>query len=150
MTEIHEGGCQCGAVRYRFTGRPLTLYLCHCKECQKQSASAFGMSLWVRRDSFEILSGTPKVWSRPAASGGQMVCAFCSDCGSRLFHAGGPESETISLKAGSLDDTSWLRPAGHIWTKSAQTWMPLDGAFAFEGEPPDDETLIAAYAEQVH
>ena len=148
MTEIHHGGCQCGAVRYRFSGRPLTLYLCHCTECQKQSSSAFGMSLWVPRASFEITSGTPKFWSRPAASGGQVVCAFCADCGSRLFHAGAEDSEVVSLKAGSLDDTSWLKPAGHIWTGSAQKWVPLEGAFAFEGEPPDDEILITCYSEQ--
>lgn len=150
MTEIHEGGCQCGAVRYRFSGRPLTLYLCHCGECQKQSSSAFGMSLWVPRNEFEITSGTPKFWTRSADSGGRVVCAFCPDCGSRLFHAGEPESETISLKAGSLDDTSWLKPAGHIWTKSAQSWVPIEGAFVFETEPPDDETLIAHYAEMAH
>ncbi|MEM7225667.1 MAG: GFA family protein [Pseudomonadota bacterium] len=147
MTEIHEGGCQCGAVRYRFTGRPQTLYLCHCRDCQKQSASAFGMSLWVARENFEIVQGTPKVWIRGAASGGQVICSFCPECGSRLFHAGAPDSEVVSLKAGSLDDTSWLKPAGHLWTKSAQPWMRLDGAFAFEGEPPDDEILTACYAD---
>ena len=121
---FREGGCQCGAIRYRFAASaPITLYCCHCTECQKQASSAFGMSLWLRRAELEILSGRPKVWSRKADSGNDMVCAFCPDCGSRLYHAASPDSATVSLKAGSLDDTGWLAPRGHIWTKSAQPWV---------------------------
>lgn len=151
MPEMHHGGCQCGAIRYRFSGPPLTLYLCHCTECQKQSASAFGMSLWVPRAKLEILSGEPKFWQRGADSGRTMVCAFCPDCGSRLYHAESPDSETVSLKAGSLDDKAGLKPAAHIWIKSAQPWVDLSGVppqHVHETEPANDDALIAAYDEQ--
>lgn len=125
MPEHREGGCQCGAVRYRINGAPLTLYLCHCKECQKQASSAFGMSLWLRRADLEHLSEAPKFWTRKADSGREVVCAFCPDCGSRLYHAESHDSEIVSLKAGSLDDTSWLRPVGHVWAKSKQPWVEI-------------------------
>jgi len=148
MPEIREGGCQCGAIRYRFSAAPLTLYLCHCTECQKQSSSAFGMSLWLRRADLEFLSGALKFWQRGTDSGGSMVCAFCPDCGTRLYHAASHDSEIVSLKAGSLDDTSWLRPIGHIWTRSAQPWVPLDrdgNALIYETQPDQDEKLIERY-----
>ncbi len=144
MPDNLEGGCQCGAVRYRITSPPLTLYLCHCTECQKQSSSAFGMSMWVRRSDLEIVQGDPKVWKRPAASGGTVSCAFCPTCGSRLYHHASDDPEIISVKAGSLDDTSWLRPVGHIWTRSRQPWAEIDDAppsLAYEQEPSDFDEL---------
>ena len=127
MTEVLEGGCQCGAVRYRITGAPLTLYACHCTDCQKQASSAFGLSLWVRRDDFEVTRGEPKLWRRRAESGRMKACAFCADCGSRIYHASEGDPEVFSVKGGSLDDTRWLRPLGHIWTRSAQPWVSFEG-----------------------
>lgn len=147
--EIREGGCQCGAVRYGFSGEPIVLYLCHCTECQKQSSSAFGMSLRVRRADFVLIHGEPKFWERGAESGNSVVCAFCPDCGTRLYHASSHESEDVSLKAGSLDDTSDLHPVGHLWTRSAQPWVAIDreaAAFAFETEPADFDATLERWA----
>ena len=58
------GGCQCGAVHYEIRGQPKSLYVCHCRECQKQSASAFGISVIIKRADFRITRGEVKVWSR--------------------------------------------------------------------------------------
>jgi len=104
------GGCQCGAVRYEVTAPPVRTYICHCLECRKQSASAFGISVWVRRADFTLGSGTPRFWSRPTDSGRVLDCAFCPGCGSRLWHeyAGG-NSEFLTLKGGSLDEPVDLR-----------------------------------------
>lgn len=146
MAKTLEGGCQCRKVRYRVTGPPLTFYACHCTECQKQSASAFGLSLWVKRSDFAIVSGQPKFFDRPADSGNITRCAFCPDCGTRLYHAPGDNTEIYSLKAGSLDDLSGLTPVGHIWIRSKQAWVDLAGLpggdLAFETEPPDFEPLL--------
>ena len=59
MTDDILGGCLCGAVRYRFAGSPLAFYVCHCTDCQKQTGSAFGLSMIVKRDDVELLQGTP-------------------------------------------------------------------------------------------
>ena len=146
MARRLEGGCQCGAVRYRVTGAPLTYYACHCWECRKQSASAFGLSFWVKRSDFELTSGELKFWERPADSGDTTVCAFCPDCGSRLYHFGRHTPDTLSLKAGALDDTAGLVPVGHIWTRGKQDWVDLDclpgGDLTFEQEPPDFDEFL--------
>ncbi|MET0743309.1 MAG: GFA family protein, partial [Microvirga sp.] len=63
------GGCQCGTIRYAITGPPHEIYVCHCRECRKQSASAFGISVVVDSASLRLLQGSPRRWSRPTDSG---------------------------------------------------------------------------------
>lgn len=67
--------CQCGEVCYKSLGKSVALYICHCRECQKQSASAFGITLDIRRQGFQITQGTPKYWRRTTDSGGKLKCA---------------------------------------------------------------------------
>ena len=143
-----EGGCQCGAIRYRLLRAPIALYACHCRDCQKQSASAFGMSMWVARDAIEFRGAEPRIYSTRGGSGREKHCAFCGDCGTRLYHATGGGRAPLSVKAGSLDDTSGLTPTCHLWTKRAQPWTaPMrENALCFEAEPDSEETLIAQWS----
>lgn len=146
MSKNLEGQCQCGDVRYRVTGTPVTVFACHCTECQRQSSSAFGMALWVRNAEVDIVGVEPKHWVRTMPSGGRMECSFCPNCGTRLFHKLLGQSELISIKPGTLDDTSWLKPAGHIWTGSAQHWMTFDpDSLQYEGNPDGYADLMAAW-----
>jgi len=112
---MRTGRCQCGEICYKSIGEPFALYICHCQECQKQSASAFGVSLEVSRSGFQVTQGTPKYWSRVAESGGRIRCAFCPTCGSRIWHESDPISETISIKGGSLNESIDVSNAIHIW-----------------------------------
>jgi hypothetical protein len=134
------GGCQCGAVRYEIRGQPVSLYVCHCRECQKQSSSAFGISVIVARADFHLTQGEMKIWSRPTDSGGTLACAFCPTCGARVWHATVGADETISVKGGSLDDPPDLRAAFHIWTvrKLAGVVIP-ETAKQFPGEPDRED-----------
>ncbi len=141
------GGCQCGAVRYQIElERILTLYCCHCRECQLQSASAFAMSLKIMREDFELISGELATWQRVAESGRINRANFCSSCGVRVFHDGGPSSEMVSLKAGLLDEIGSLEPVGHIWCRSALTWTAADeGLFVYPTQPRTYDALIAEW-----
>jgi hypothetical protein len=112
---MRTGRCQCGEIRYESMGEALALYICHCHECQKQSASAFGISLEVPRASFRVKQGTPKFWNRATDSGRNLRCAFCPTCGSRLWHESESTSETISIKGGSLDEPIDVSNAIHVW-----------------------------------
>jgi len=142
-----EGGCQCGAVRYTLGGPPVVFYICHCTECQKQSSSGFGESFRVRRADLGI-AGTCATFTRPAPSG-NVACDFCPSCGTRLFHRRAKYSETLNIKAGTLDQTGWLSPAGHIWTRSKQPWVIIEpDALVYDGQPSDgDAALIARWRE---
>ncbi len=146
------GGCQCGAVRYRLSGEPRMLYACHCTDCQKQSSSAFGMSLIVDRDKVEFTAGCERIktWDTFGDDGELKRCDFCPDCGTRIYHAGEYAGEPLSIKAGSLDDTGWLRPVAQIWLRSAQPWLTFDRRKfqCFETEPDDEAQLEKAWRRQ--
>ena len=131
------GGCQCGRVRYSLSGFPLVFYLCHCMECQRHTSSAFGESLRVNAADMTV-EGELAVFARVAESGARREGRFCPNCGVRIFH-GTEGSAEVNIKAGTLDDTSWLRPAGHIWTRSRQAFLRWDDADAlvYETQPDD-------------
>lgn len=124
-----DGGCQCGSVSYRVEGEPLGLAVCHCTECQRQSGSAFGMSLAVPSGAFKLRSGMLKTFEVICASGRIKTCAFCPECGTRIYHQ---TENGMSVKAGTLDDTSWLKPDSHYWTTRKQSWVVVpDGVSQF-------------------
>jgi hypothetical protein len=132
MRKGAEGGCSCGDVRYRLEGEPRGLGACHCRECQRQSGSAFGLSLDVPKEAFHLLSGDVKTFTVRCDSGRMKDCAFCASCGTRIYHAG---EWGLSLKAGTLDDTSGLSPDAHYWTERKQPWVQIpEGVRCF----PDD------------
>ncbi len=133
---MRSGGCQCGELRYESTGEAGALYACHCLECRKQSASAFGLSLMVPRAGLRVTRGEPKFWTRDTDSGGRLKCAFCPRCGTRLWHEAASRPETCSVKAGSLDAPVDLAAAVHIWTTRKLPGVAIpEAAQQFPGEP---------------
>jgi hypothetical protein len=141
-----SGGCQCGGVRYEIAAKPLTVYVCHCTECQRQSGSAFALSLAAARDALAVVKGTPAQWRRVVAGDRVIWCFFCSDCGTRLFHNPERNPKATIVKPGTLDDTTWLKPVGHIWTRSAQPWVRIPPDMVnYEAQPPDLSRLIEAW-----
>lgn len=146
-----EGGCHCGALRYRVADAPFMIYNCHCKNCQKISGGAFATSATIPESGFAFTKGEPKkvVWT--AASGTERFGWFCGECGSRIAHGQTPSIGALSLRAGTLDDTSWVEPVGDIWTKSAQPWMMFrEDALTCEGQPTDYVPYIQRFQAQGH
>lgn len=140
------GGCQCGALRYEIRQAPKTLYACHCTECQRQSGSAFALSLVVPREAVAVTAGTPRRWRRVLESGRVIDGIFCGDCGTRLLHEPERNPTATVVKPGTLDDTAWLHPIGHIWTRSAQPWFAIpQDTVNYEGQPPDLSRLLAVW-----
>jgi hypothetical protein len=105
------GGCACGAIRYETTSFPLLLYSCHCTDCQAISGSAFALEHAGGDPGFRIVTGQPKPWRRLSPSGGEVISWFCGDCGGRLYGERQSRPESMTIRAGTLDDTSWLAPS---------------------------------------
>ena len=124
MKAPYLGGCQCGQVRYKLTEEPIRLVACHCSECQSQSGSAFGMSMHIKKHALEV-TGTLKSFDRIAESGNKNTGCFCPYCGNRIYNIPHHLRDIFTLKPGTLDETSWLRPSAMIWLKSAQGWVPV-------------------------
>ena len=130
------GRCQCGAVRYEHSGTPSAIYVCHCEECRKQSASAFGISVEVKKQGLTVTQGMPKFWTRDTDSGKRLKCAFCPDCGGRLWHEPEGGAEWLTLKGGSLDTAPDLTHAIHIWTSRKLPGVVIPtGALQYAEEP---------------
>jgi hypothetical protein len=145
MPQVLTGQCQCGAVRYRVTGTVVTAFACHCTDCQRQSGSAFGMATWIDDAELSLQHGSLQEWTRHTPGGKQMVCRFCGDCGSRLFHQV-LGSRYLSIKPGSLDDPSQCPPVAHIWVASKQPWIEIPpGHIQFEGNPNGMDSLMQAW-----
>jgi len=123
MTE-RTGGCLCGAVRYRLTAEPVRSMLCHCKNCQRTSGSAVSTIALMARDAVAI-DGETRTYDYAGDSGGKLAIRFCPTCGSPVFLEIRAMPDILSVKVGTLDDTSWFKPAVQIWTDSAQDWFPV-------------------------
>lgn len=129
-----EGGCACGAVRYKLTAPPLIVHACHCRDCQRQTGSAFVINLWIERSFVEANAAPLRSDTVPAGSGNPHEVFRCAACGTALwskYHAA--PGETVLLRAGTLDQPEAIKPDVHIFTRSKLPWLPLpDGARSFE------------------
>jgi hypothetical protein len=125
----------CGAIRYECNAEPITMFNCHCRDCQRTTGGAFGAVVYVPAKAFKITKGSPHYYSTTSEMVGHNKRGFCPECGSRLF--GGATDEGQGILAGSLDDPSLFRPKVHIWTSDAQPWDQMDPKLPkFEKYPP--------------
>jgi hypothetical protein len=118
-----EGGCACGAVRYRLTSDPLFVHCCHCLNCQRQTGSAFVINLLIETDRVELLAGEPQAVPVPRGSGKQTIWR-CPTCQVALFSRY-TRATVRFVRAGTLDDPSSVEPDVHIYTRSKLPWVTL-------------------------
>jgi hypothetical protein len=123
-----SGGCACGAIRYSCQSAPLYSMNCHCRDCQRESGSAYSAVLGVPRSAFRVVQGTPKYFEVTADSGSPTKRAFCGNCGSPLWGEPGITPDMVTIRAGSLDDPTAYQPTGDIYTSSAQPWDHMNPA----------------------
>ena len=136
MVAPFQGGCLCGAVRYESISEPLAVMECHCRDCQKSTGGASAVAVVIPAGAFKLTRGAPKRFGSKGDSGADVYRSFCGDCGSPLFSEP-PGGAIMVVKAGSLDDPSWLKIGGALYVSSAQPWAHIDRALpAFEKMPP--------------
>ncbi len=137
MGAIYHGGCQCGAIRYEVTLAAFQIYACHCTDCQRQSGSAFGMTMEVAESDFRLTQGEVNTFTLKSDAGRTKLGGFCPKCGSRIYNKSDGWPGKIFVKPGNLDETSWLTPPIHLWTRRQQGWVAIpEGVEAYEAEPP--------------
>ena len=142
-----EGGCQCGAVRYRITGAPLAVYNCHCRDCQRASGATHTMSMPIASHLLERLSGELMSYDKAADSGRTVRMFGCARCGTKLWNEPLASPQMLIVKPGTLDDPSWSAPIGNIWTDSALPWADIDPSQVnFPRQPPDRQPLYDAWS----
>lgn len=145
-----EGGCQCGAVRYRLNAAPLGIYACYCKDCQRFSGTSHSASMLVKAGDIELIAGSFAGFDKMADSGRTVRMLSCGSCGTKIWNEPLANPSILVVKPGTLDDMEWARPVGAIWTDSAPPWVEIDPAQpSFPGQPADRQPLFDAFAAEV-
>ena len=129
------GGCLCGGVRYQVTGAPRAVYLCHCKDCQRRTGSAFAMAMLVKAADFALLEGQPITRQTPKPDGEHSTQHYCEACLVRTHTTFSKRPHLVSVRPGTLDEPSLVSPTHQLWTKSAQPWAADFALDSFEGNP---------------
>ena len=103
MSVQREGGCACGAVRYRLTSEPLFTHCCHCLNCQRQTGSAFVINLLIETDRVELLAGDPQAVAVPRSGGKKQKIWRCPDCQVAVYSQY-TSRQVRFVRGGTLDD----------------------------------------------
>jgi len=118
-----EGGCLCGAVRYRITAPFLSAGYCHCTHCQRRTGTGSSANGRVPQDGFELLQGAEQLRAFQPPAGVPKL--FCVTCGSALFSGQPLSDEQVAVRLGTLDGDPGIRPHYRQFVSSAATWEPL-------------------------
>ena len=132
MSVQREGGCACGALRYRLRSEPMFIHCCHCLNCQRQTGSAFVVNLLIEADHLQLLAGAPHPVEAPRDRGRPQRIFRCPQCQVAIFSEyGSPEVRFV--RGGTLDDPTDIAPDVHIYTRSKVDWVTFpEGTPAFE------------------
>jgi len=124
-----EGGCTCGAVRYRMTSKPLIVHCCHCRWCQRETGTAFALNAVIEADRVCVLVGAPEIVHTPSKSGKGQKIARCPSCHIALWSNYAAAGDAVRfVRVGTLDEPDRLPPDIHIFTSSKQPWVVLPTA----------------------
>jgi hypothetical protein len=137
---ILTGGCACGQLRFRMQGPPIVVHACHCRDCQRETGSAFAVNVMVETDRL-TLEGAGA--AEPLSSDGVRRCGAC---GTRFWgHVPALGKGLAFVKVGVFDDPAGLTPHVHCYTRSKHPWVALPaGAPAFEADYDGAAVLSAA------
>ena len=137
MTETHEGGCACGAVRYRTTGAPRRVAACACTWCQKRTGSAFGISVYFDEGDVAFLSGAMKAHRLTSDAGRWLESCFCEVCGTSVTWTVELRPGLVGIAGGTFDrPTFWYDLEAFIFARSKPDWLALpEGLEVHEAAP---------------
>jgi len=131
-----EGGCNCGAIRYRIEGAPLGVAACHCTRCRRQSGSIYSVNVLVSPSAMTVEGELSVFEDKDTTSGSSVYREFCGACGSPIRSVLAANPSVIAVKAGTLDDPDPFAPGLHVFTRSKIAWVEIPaGAPQFESSP---------------
>ena len=147
LTLPAEGGCRCGALRFRVSAAPMSTAVCHCTGCQRMSGGAFSTTAMVPADGFEVIAGSPVLGGLKRPDSHHQ---HCPDCHAWVFTTFGPELPFVNVRAVMFDDTSWFEPFVETYLSEKLPWVEVRAVHGFDRFPPPERysELLAEYAER--
>jgi len=119
--KAYTGGCLCGRIRYRATGKPTNETHCHCETCRRASGAAFVSWATFQFADFDFTKGKPARFDSSEIAFRQ----FCPSCGTQLTFQFHKSPQSIDVTLASLDDPGAITPVDHIWTMWQLPWIKL-------------------------
>ncbi len=116
-----EGGCHCGAVRFKTSAEPYWVGACYCIDCRKISGSPYTVFAAYNEGEVQILQGTPTSYS----SSPKVVRSFCKECGSPFSYTYTESPDTYFIPVGVFDDASTFKLQKHIWVSQKLPWVHI-------------------------
>ncbi|MEE2951884.1 MAG: GFA family protein [Pseudomonadota bacterium] len=144
---VMTGGCRCGVLRYELEsdGLPLT-YACHCLDCQTWSGSAFALHAMIPEGSITISGEARRLRLPVGAEAMPSEHIGCAACLTRIANSNDALPGFLVLRVGTLDRSSEVTPAAHIWVSRAQPWVSIGKDVPCFGETPTPEAFASAIA----
>jgi hypothetical protein len=147
MPAPYEGHCLCGDLRFELQAEPLTLYACHCTDCQRRSAGVLRLSMWVARSQLQVTEGTPEIRTSVLSSGRQRVSKACARCDTDLWTEPPERPELAIVRPGTLVKGREFAPVAHLFVRSAVPWMTIPkDSISYDTMPSDFKELIRLWA----
>ena len=120
--QINEGGCQCGAIRFRTTGSPVRTIACHCMTCKQRTGSAYGIGVYFEDEQVEFLQGGRQSFEFHSSESGRWLRnEFCEKCGCTVTWTLEMRPGVRGIAGGNFDNPDWFSIDAHIWTSSARS-----------------------------
>jgi hypothetical protein len=123
MTRIAQ--CCCGSLRAETTGEPAVAAVCHCRECQRGTGSAFGANAYFRKEEVRT-EGASRVYVRDGEEGRKVRIHFCPDCGSSVYWDADFLPRHIGVACGAFADPSLPAPTRSAWEETRHAWVAFD------------------------
>ncbi len=146
MSEVREGGCRCGRVRFRASGRPLVTMACHCRGCQRMTAGPFSLSALFAEEAFEVTAGETVLGGLRTPD---LQHNFCPSCLSWMFTRAPALGPMVNVRSPLFDDPEGLEPFIETQVAEKLAWATTPARHSFDRFPaPDDfPRLLAEYAQ---
>ncbi len=120
----HQGGCQCGAVRFATSDQPARVIACHCRTCKQRTGGAYGIGVYFDESDVEILQGELGIFEFHSAESGRWLRnEFCPKCGCTVTWTLELRPGVRGIAGGNYDNPNWFDIQAHIWTESARPDM---------------------------
>lgn len=124
-----DGGCACGALRYRLECEPLFVHACHCTRCQRETGAPFAHHVIVEAAAMSLAAGAPEFAAVPSDSGARHWVARCAQCRTAVWNEWGSRRAAVRyVRVGTFDEPARFPPRAHIFARSRQPWLRLDEA----------------------
>ncbi|MBO0736674.1 MAG: GFA family protein [Alphaproteobacteria bacterium] len=145
-----EGGCACGAIRYKLSASPLIVHACHCRDCQRLTGGPFVINIWIEKRFVEADHAAPRSSRLTGGSGHPHDVYFCGDCGTTLWSRYARAGDCLFVRAGTLDNPEAVKPDVHIFIRTKLPWLSLPpGALAYPSMYTLDEVWSAESKERL-